>query len=178
MNSINIIIIIIFIIYVYRGYTDGGVRIITGFLGLIIAYIISVRYYSFGGGLLDKIFHISLGLNRFIAIVVTFIIVIILFEILSGFFYKKIPKEFRSSAINKYIGVALSFTEALILISFLIFIIININFFPDQSNIKLGIEQSTIGRYIIKENKKILDPLIGNEISKITLTKNVVIKSK
>jgi uncharacterized membrane protein required for colicin V production len=178
MNSINVIIIIIFLIYIYRGYTDGGLRIITGFLGLIIAYILSVRYYAYGGKLLDKILHISLGLNKFIAIAFTFIIVIILFEILSGFFYRKVPKEFRKSAINKYLGAILSFIEALILVSFLIFIIMNINFFPGQNNIKTGLSQSTIGHYIIKENKKILNPLIGNEINKITLNKNVIIQSK
>lgn len=178
MNYINIVIIIIFLIYIYRGYTDGGVRIFTGFLGLIVAYAISVKYYTLGGYILEDILKIPLGFNKFIFIVVTFIIIAVAFEILSNIAYKRIPKEFRSSPLNRYLGVILSFIEALILLSFIIFIIENINFFPGQGSLQSAIRQSSIGSYIIKENNKILSPIVGNAIQKIQTKKSIIIPSK
>ncbi len=178
MNYINIIILIIFLIYLYRGYVDGGLRIITGFLGIIIAYAFSVHYYILGSYILNKLFHIPMNFNRLISIIITFIIIALAFELLSSFLYKKIPKEFRRSTINKYIGAILSFVEGLILISFIIFIITTINFIPGQINIKNSIKQSSIGAYIIKENNKILKPIVGKELSTIKLNKNLINPSK
>lgn len=177
MDIVSIIIIIIFIIYIKRGYSDGAIKIITGFVGIIIAYILSVKFYTIGYGITKSIINIPKNLIIPIGVLSTFIIILILFHILSPILYKKfVPKNIRKSKSNKYIGAILSFAEGIVLISFLIFIITALKL--NSYNIAGKISHSFLGKIFIKENNVILSPIIGSDISKIKLYHKIIIPSK
>ncbi|MCL4393066.1 CvpA family protein [Patescibacteria group bacterium] len=177
MDIISIIIVIILIIYIKRGYSDGAIKITTGFVGIIIAYIISVKFYGIGYSITKSIINIPKNLTIPLGVLSTFIIILIAFHILSPIIYKKIiPKNIRKSKFNKYAGAILSLIEGIILISFMIFIITNLKL--NMYGIETKIRKSTIGKIFVKENSKILSPVIGSDLNKIKLHSKIVIPSK
>jgi uncharacterized membrane protein required for colicin V production len=177
MDVVSVIIAIILIIYLRRGYNDGAIKITTGFVGIIIAYMISVKFYGIGYNITKSVINVPKNLTLPIGTLSTFILILILFHLLSPIIYKKlIPKNIRKSKSNKYVGAILSVIEGIVLISFLIFIITTLNL--NIYGIKNKISKSTIGKIFIKENNKILSPIVGSDINKINLHSKIIIPSK
>ncbi len=169
MNWLDIVIVAVAIFYIKRGADSGAIKIITGFAGIIIAYIISINYYTPGEAIINHITHrLPPTDERLLSILVTFIIVSLIFNIISPYLEKMVPKKMRKSPSNIYGGALLSLAEFTIILSFLIFVIMNFNInTKTDKNIKNIIKKSYIGRTIIKENAKILQPVLGNDIQKV-----------
>ncbi len=171
MNWLDIVIVAVAIFYIKRGSESGAIRIITGFAGIIIAYIISLNYYYPGEAIINHFTHrLPPKDEHLISILITFIIISIIFNTVSPYVEKMVPKKMRKSPSNIYGGALLSFAEFTIILSFLIFVIMNFNINTStDKNLKNIIKKSYIGRIIVKENSKILQPMLGNDIQKVGL---------
>ncbi len=179
MDLTTIIIIVVFVIYIQRGYSEGLIRIITGFIGLIITYIISFKLYFLGDDILKHYFKIPISLEKPLGILTVFIILTIVLHFISPIIYKKfIPKKLNKAKMNKYLGAMLSLLEGIILVSFIIFLIMNINIYKGETTIQNTIKKSYLGSIIVKEDTKILSPFIGADLKKIKIQSKLVTPSK
>jgi uncharacterized membrane protein required for colicin V production len=179
MDLTTIIIIVVFVIYIQRGYSEGLIKIVTGFIGLIIIYIISFKFYFLGEDLLKHYFKIPTSLEKPLGILTVFIILIIVLHFISPIIYKKfIPKKLNKAKMNKYLGAMLSLLEGIILVSFIIFLIMNINIYKGETTIQNTIKKSYLGSFIVREDTKILSPFIGADLKKIKMQAKLVTPSK
>ena len=166
-------------IYIQRGYSEGLIKIITGFIGLIITYIISFKLYFLGDDIVKHYFKIPPSVEKPIGILVVFVILLIVSHFLSPIIYKKfIPKKLNKAKMNKYLGAGLSLIEGIILVSFIIFLIMNINIYRGETTIQNTIKKSYLGGIIAKEDTKILSPFIGADLKKIKISSKLVTPSK
>ena len=123
MNWIDLIIVIILIIAIIRGFTDGLVREVAALAALIFGIWGAIKFSSFTAGKLYEWFDMSGQYVGIIAFIITFGVIVIIIHFI-GIIADKIIDAASIGFLNRLLGMVFGmFKSALILSVF--FVILN-----------------------------------------------------
>lgn len=114
MNFIDIVILVILIIGFVLGYKDGFIRKITGFVGLIIAIILSIQFSDSLAVLISPYLKNELYFAKIISIIVIFISAILLFSIIKRILH---PSDKINKLVNQIFGGIIGIVQIVFLVS-------------------------------------------------------------
>lgn len=122
LNILDLIILIIFLYFILRGYQTGFIRQTSKILGLIIALLVAVKQYQEFQVLLEPYLDVPPSLLSFISFAIIFIIFNLLIHIL-GISLKKVTNFLYLGPVDSFGGVLLGILKSGILIYLVIFIL-------------------------------------------------------
>jgi uncharacterized protein YkwD len=151
-NYIDLIILIVLVYFVSEGLRHGFWVLLADFISFLASLILSLSTYKFVASFLRS--HITLAYS--FANALGFLISAIILEAIIGFvlgqLIGKLPEKYWKHKLNNFFGVFPALGEALILISF--FLILTLAF-PIKPSIKIDIEESTIGGFLLNKTTTI-----------------------
>ena len=121
VHIIDIIVLIPILWGAFKGYKNGIISEGGTILALILGIWASVRFSSFGGNYIQKLFGASDQYKEIIAFSLIFIIVVILSFYITKLIHN-LFKAIKLEWLNKLLGVAFGATKYLLILSFLFFI--------------------------------------------------------
>lgn len=151
-NYIDLIIVIVLVYFLSEGLRHGFWVLLADFISFLASLILSLSTYKFVATFLRS--HITLAYS--FANALGFLISAIVLEAIIGFvlghLIGKLPEKYWKHKLNNFFGVFPALGEALILISF--FLILTLAF-PIKPSIKIDIEESTIGGFLLNKTTTI-----------------------
>ncbi|MEW5692209.1 MAG: CvpA family protein [Candidatus Hydrogenedentota bacterium] len=120
MTIIDIILLIIAVFFVYRGYKRGLIRELLGLIALFFAVIISVTQYGYIADILNR--YISITNNTILKMLSIFIlfVAIEIFFIIAAYLLKRIIEKFVIGKIfNRFGGMIFGFIKISLIILFI-----------------------------------------------------------
>jgi membrane protein required for colicin V production len=119
MSIIDILIIAVITIFVYRGAKNGMVNELLGFTGWVLAILLALRFGSrIGRFLAPKLKIIPEQIEGIFGFLVVFGFVLVGFSVLMNFFQKAFDKELQSK-VNGFVGALFGFAKGLFFVSVL-----------------------------------------------------------
>jgi len=123
MNIFDFVILIILGIFVFNGVRKGFLREVAGLVGIVIAFILAVRFMDD----LSVIFTYFLGLSPRIAVVVTAIVIFILVVVAFVLMAKVVRKLMELATlgwIDRLMGAMLGLLKGVIIVSIVTLILL------------------------------------------------------
>ena len=152
MNWIDILIILLIAVPAFFGFRTGFIRRIFGIAGLILGFVLAVRFYDSLAGLLNKVIHISpMGIN-----VMSFILIVLLVYGISIWLAKFMSDITKGShIIDRTLGLMLGALQGILLASILLFNLSLLNY-PQQETRNSSLFYSRVYPLAPKVFQKIL----------------------
>lgn len=122
MNYIDIIILLFLLFGAYRGFSKGLVIEIATLAGLALGVFIAVKYASFTEGILQDFLNISSKYISYIALAITFVIVVVGVYIL-GKLLTKLVDVISLGLANKLLGTLFGMVKYFIIVCILLMIV-------------------------------------------------------
>lgn len=113
---IDLIIILIFILYLADGYRYGFIKNTLDLLGFVLALFIAYILNNAISNFLVSYFPLPLSLSKIVAFLIAWLIIDIVYSIVLFFFYRGIPKEIKEAQANKIFGILPAFFKSIIVI--------------------------------------------------------------
>lgn len=126
MNYIDIIILLFLLFGAFRGFSKGLVIEVATLAGLILGVYISIRYSSYTEGILRDFMNITSEYISYIALAVTFIVVVVGVYIL-GKLLTKLVDIISLGLVNKLLGTLFGVVKYFIIVCVLLMIIDALN---------------------------------------------------
>lgn len=146
-NWLDWLIVFVSLYYLFVGWQRGFVVLLSSFISFFASLWLAIRFHGVVGIFIIQKF----GLPAIWKDVAGYMVVALLGEfILSSLLtvvLTRLPKKVMTSVYNKWLGVVLSFVNALFLISFILLVITSL---PIVGTIKSDITQSFLGEKLIK----------------------------
>lgn len=166
---IDFLIIVIILLYAYGGYRQGFLRLIVDLLGLVISFVVALKYYNFAGTIFT-----SWGLNPNLAKPIGFFalwtIVQITFWLLTILIFHYLPGLVQENKVNRYLGTLPGALKGLIIVAvFLIIIMI----LPFSASVKGLLSSSKVAGGLIKATAKVenqMETIFGQLNNTLTFT--------
>lgn len=165
MNYADILIVFFVLLFAFSGYFRGAILQFLDFLTLLVAVVISVKFYAPFARYLES----GQGVNPNLAKVLSFFILWVgaqlVFNIAIHFLYPLIPEKIRSSKINRYAGALPGILWGIVFIAFFVSLL---SIFPVNSNFKDAVVSSKTGSYIISQTanaEKYLSKIMGGAVN-------------
>jgi len=157
LNWVDLLILLVFVVYIFEGYTLGFFKASFDFLSFILSFSLALIYYSFFGNILVKTFDIPRGfaeaIGFFIAAFLSEIVLASIFRLifLKSHLVKKYNEKLeRNKKINQVLGILPSFLSSLVLVSFILILIASL---PLSAFLKTSVHSSRIGSYLISNSQ-------------------------
>ena len=119
LNYVDLLIILILLYFLTGAWRRGLLLILADFASFSLSLLISLRVYK----LLSEFFMANFNLVKSLGDAFGFLIAAILLETALGqafyFIIHKLPKNIRTSKINKFLGIVPALGEGLIFIAFI-----------------------------------------------------------
>ncbi|MFA6493110.1 MAG: CvpA family protein [Patescibacteria group bacterium] len=150
MVYIEILIILIVIVYSWMGYRRGFLSQFFDLFGLVVSFVIALRYFSFLANLFG-----SWGLNQNLAKPVGFftlwIFLQIIFYLITLLIFRYVPKEVDSSKTNRFLGIIPGFVKGIVIVAIILMI-----FFisPISQTFKNNLVKDSLSGLLIKYSAK------------------------
>lgn len=126
MNYIDIIILLFLLFGAFRGFSKGLVIEVATLAGLILGVYISIRYSSYTEGILRDFMNITSEYISYIALAVTFIVVVVGVYIL-GKLLTKLVDIISLGLVNKLLGTLFGVVKYFIIVCVLLMIVDALN---------------------------------------------------
>lgn len=126
MNYIDIIILLFLLFGAFRGFSKGLVIEVATLAGLILGVYISIRYSSYTEGILRDFMNITSEYISYIALAVTFIVVVVGVYIL-GKLLTKLVDIISLGLVNKLLGTLFGVAKYFIIVCVLLMIVDALN---------------------------------------------------
>lgn len=126
MNYIDIIILLFLLFGAFRGFSKGLVIEVATLAGLILGVYISIRYSSYTEGILRDFMNITSEYISYIALAVTFIVVLVGVYIL-GKLLTKLVDIISLGLVNKLLGTLFGVVKYFIIVCVLLMIVDALN---------------------------------------------------
>ncbi len=126
MNYIDFIILLFLFFGAYRGFSRGLIIEVATFLGLILGVCLAISHSSYTEGILRDFLNISSSYLSYIALAVTFIVVVVAVFII-GKVLTKIVDIIALGLLNKLLGTALGILKYFIIVCVLLLIVSALN---------------------------------------------------
>jgi len=123
MNWIDLIIVIILIIALLRGFTDGFVREVASLTGLILGIWGAIRFSSFTAGKLYDWFDMTGQYVGLIAFLVTFGVIVVIIHFI-GIIADKLVDTASLGFLNRVLGMVFGLFKSVLILS-VFFVILN-----------------------------------------------------
>ncbi len=152
MNWIDIVIVLFIGVPAFFGFRTGFIRRIFGIAGLVLGFVLAVRFYDMLAGLLSKVIHISAtGMN-----VLCFLIIVLLLYGLSIWLARFMSDMTKGThIIDRTFGLVLGALQGILLASILLFNLSLVNY-PEQSTRNSSLFYSRIYPIAPKVFQKVL----------------------
>lgn len=173
MNWLDFVILIIFVLYVWSDYCRGFLRLCADFIGLILAFIIALRYYSVLTGFIVGHSHINFSNAQPLAFLIIWLLTQTIFFGLSKIISYYTPRPIKDSNINKYLAIFPALAKGFI---FIIVVIILVMASPVSNDWKNQFKKSLIFslnlKYAIGFEDRLEKIFGGSNDSLATVSKN------
>lgn len=126
MNYIDIIILLFLLFGAFRGFSKGLVIEVATLAGLLLGVYISIRYSSYTEGILRDFMNITSEYISYIALAVTFIVVVVGVYIL-GKLLTKLVDIISLGLVNKLLGTLFGVVKYFIIVCVLLMIVDALN---------------------------------------------------
>lgn len=126
MNYIDIIILLFLLFGAFRGFSKGLVIEVATLAGLILGVYISIRYSAYTEGILRDFMNITSEYISYIALAVTFIVVVVGVYIL-GKLLTKLVDIISLGLVNKLLGTLFGVAKYFIIVCVLLMIVDALN---------------------------------------------------
>jgi len=147
MNWIDALILLIFCFYVYEDYHRGFLRLVADLIGLTLAFILAISYYSGLATFLDLLTNIPSDMAKPVAFLIIWLAIQLCFYGLSKIVSFFTPIHIKESKLNKYSAILPAALKGAI---FIIVIMILIVAIPIEQQKRKMFTQSFIGRITLK----------------------------
>ncbi len=164
-NWVDLVILLILLYYSFEAFKYGFFYLLADFASFLGSLLISLYAYKFVATFLKANFNLPSSFNNAFAFIITVFILEIALQSLFTFLIKKLPKKVLENKFNKYLGLAISLAQGVVLISFLLTAIIAL---PIKPQVKKDVSESKIGSYILKQTsgiEKKIDEIFGGVIN-------------
>ena len=159
MNWVDLVIVLIFGLYVWDGYRRGFLKLAWELFGLIVAFLFALKFYPPLSDIMINSFNISSLYSKPIAFLGIWFIVQGIFYLIGRLIAYYTPSDFKSSIINHYMGLIPAMIKGVIFISVILILFLII---PINVKIKEAINNSFFGGNLIKVVAK-----VENQIAKV-----------
>lgn len=158
MQVIDIIILILLVLAIFKGIKDGFVRQVGGIIGLFLGIYLAIKFSSLLSAWMHKWINVSENIVKIISFVIIIIGVCICMSLL-GKLFEKILKIVMLGWLNKILGIIISIFTMALFIGIILSLIeyVNANWFIIISPDKLA---SSKGVQIITNFTKVLFPYL------------------
>ncbi len=168
---VDALIIIIVLLYIYSGYRQGFLRMFVDIIGVVISFLIALKFYSLAG----EIF-VSWGLNPNLAkpmgFFVLWTVVQMVFWGLTVLIFHYIPTLFHENKINKILGTIPGAIKGLLIVAIFLIILIIL---PFSQSLKDTLSKSAFAGTLIKSTAKIENQMetVFGQLNTLTFTGTV-----
>lgn len=150
-NWIDVLILVVFALFVIEGFRRGFLRTAGELIGLIIAFIFALKFYPVLEPVL-KFLHTSSDYAKSISFLIIWFVVQIIFLILGRFLSFYTPTKIKDSVVNHYFGLVPAACKGVVFVSVLLIIFMII---PALTGLKFTISHSLFGGYLVRQTAKI-----------------------
>ena len=126
MNYIDIVILLFLLYGAFRGFSKGLIIEVATLAGLILGVFIAIRYSPFTEGILKDFLNITSRYLSYIALAVTFLLVVIAVYLL-GKMLTKLVDIISLGLVNKLLGTLLGIAKYFIMVCVLLMIVDALN---------------------------------------------------
>lgn len=151
-NWADLVIIISIIFFTVSGYFKGFIRQLADFFVLVVAVILSIRFYLPFSGYIAARFSIAPNFAKIIAFFAIWIVVQFILNIIIYFLYPKIPEKLRISVFNRGLGALPGFLWGVMFVAIFLTLFVA---FPIRTKYKDEILESKTGSYIVQKSSGI-----------------------
>ncbi len=162
INLVDLMIIVVVGVFAFTGYYKGFMRQAADFVFLIIALIISVKFYIPFSEYLGSEFSVNANFSKIAAFFLLWVGVQFISNIATHFLYPLIPEGIRKSSINKFLGAIPGVLWGIVFCFAGITLFIA---FPIESKHKNSVLSSAIGSYV-SSNSGQVEKYISNIFGK------------
>ena len=145
MNYIDIVILLFLLYGAFRGFSKGLIIEVATLAGLILGVFIAIRYSPFTEGILKDFLNITSRYLSYIALAVTFLLVVIAVYLL-GKMLTRLVDIISLGLVNKLLGTLLGIAKYFIMVCVLLMIV-------DALNDKF--------HFISEETRELFDPFLN-----------------
>ncbi|MCX6791565.1 MAG: CvpA family protein [Candidatus Gottesmanbacteria bacterium] len=155
-NWIDWTIVAILLYYALQGWNAGFADLGLSFITFLLSLYLSIKFHAPVGDFLSRTFGIpSIWTGVLGYILVAFIAQAILSELVQ-FLLGKLPQQLVFSKVNKLLGTVVSIADGVVIIAFFLLVILAL---PLKGTIKMDVQQSTIGDYLVTIAQKYGGPI-------------------
>ena len=122
MNYIDIVILLFLLYGAFRGFSKGLIIEVATLAGLILGVFIAIRYSPFTEGILKDFLNITSRYLSYIALAVTFLLVVIVVYLL-GKMLTRLVDIISLGLVNKLLGTLLGIAKYFIMVCVLLMIV-------------------------------------------------------
>lgn len=121
MNYIDIIILLFLLYGAFRGFAKGLIIEVATLVGLVLGVYVAIRYSPFSEGILRDFLNVSSRYISYIALAVTFILVVIVVYIL-GKLLTKLVDVIALGLVNKLLGTLFGIAKYFVIVCVILMI--------------------------------------------------------
>ena len=168
-NFVDLILVIVFLVYIFDGIKKGFLIEILELLGFLISFFFAIKFYNFVGLLLVNNFSLPRGIANALGFLILGFLIEGIFSGISMVLFRKVPKGLMGSVWDKIFGIIPALFNAVIISAFVLTLLITL---PIKGDIKANIISSKIGGSIVAETagfEKQLNKIFGGAVTE-TLT--------
>lgn len=165
MNWVDLVIILVVIAITVNGYFKGFLRQFADLIGLIIALVLSVRFYTSLAGSLAVRFSISPNFAKVAAFFLIWVTAQFIFYFALQLVYPKIPEKIRKSLPNHILGIVPGFFWGIVFTAIFLTLFVA---FPFDSRYKDAVMTSKTGSYVVTKSsglEKYVSGIFGGAIN-------------
>lgn len=168
-NWIDLLILAILLFFIAEGFFDRFISSVLNLLGFILTYGVALRFYGIAARIFIANFSLPHGIANALGFFATAVLAEGIYNIISSFAYRNIPKSIKASKWNRYLGVLPAFGNGLILTAFLLTLLVTL---PTNPLLKKAVLDSKIGSALVLRSQAIegqLNNVFGQAVNE-TLT--------
>ena len=169
MNWIDLVVLLVFSLFVFEGMRQGFFLQAFNILGFLVALVLSLTFYLPIASVLDKLFHLPKIASNPIAFLLVWLVCESLFFVLLGKLFRKFIESFGNLFVNKYFGFVPAIVNASLFLAFALLFVVSLPIRPD---IKRDVYDSKLGSILVSGATILEKPLnnVFGPIAKQSLT--------
>src|SRR3990170_2455538 len=169
MNWIDFVVILIILLFAFKGLRQGFFLQVFNILGFLTALILSLTFYGPVASLLDKLFHLPKIAANPIGFLAIWLFSESIFFVLLAKLFKKFLAVFGDLFVNKYFGFVPAVVNASLFLAFALLFVVSLPIRPD---IKRDVYDSKLGSILVSGATVLEKPLnnVFGPIAKQSLT--------
>ncbi len=145
---IDLIIVLIFVLYLIEGYRQGFIKNMLDLIGFILALSIAfITNYSISNFLTSNL-HLLLSLSKIIAFLGVWLLVDVIYSTILYFGYRATAQEIKEAKANKILGILPAFFKAVIITLLILVLLISMPIKESQM-FKNKIGQTYLARILL-----------------------------